>query len=629
MNPITAALGLGYATEEILNFLVSSSPKHGKAIQEALKQGYTPDQVADFVRREFEGKAYTKQAKRLERAIEGSASGSQRKAIAELRDKREQKLGRIIGGAGLAAAGAFAASRIPRATQAMGPSNLLGGPGAAAQGIPLPGSGPQGPAMGGGAAQAPGGQGVQGTMAQIMQAYQKHLARGGKLSLKSFMNTAAKTVMGNAMGAMAGGQAQDPGQPPMQAQQEPIDVTQEAQWSPVGGTEPPVQPGQPVPGAQAPMQPTPEEQPAPIIQVPKSSDPAEILQSLGIREKIDSLKGKGKSVELISLASNKFLSPEALEIVKQNNINVPAAVWEYMNEGVQPAETSETLAKQPTESVDSGSKLVEEQVEPKPLAAGSTVMLPNGVTGKVTGIEGNKVRITDDEGNKKIAPIEHALQPSPMAARFTQEEADDEIARYNASLTPLEKSAPLLYVSYNPSLQQMNVRWGTSPEQSGTYTNVSPETAKKVKDRITVNKTSGVTGEGVEWKEGEIGKYGSAVIQHVKSVLDESGALLHPYSVGEVIYNRHERADEAVARANTGKTRQEREEGRAKRAAKAAEKEEKELVKLKLEKERVKQERDKKHKQIQESREKTKAEAKKKAQEIVEKARKMALKKKK
>lgn len=635
MNPITNALFAGYTGLQILDYVIKKFPHMESRVEQALQAGHTPEQIASHFEKQFQGKASSKKKQTLsEHFGQKQLTDAEKSHARDLRSKREDKLGKTLGMAALGVAGGVAAGSALRAASAargaQAATPLLGGPGASAQGMPLPGAGPQGPAMGGGAAQAMGGPGA---MAQIMKAYQKHLARGGKLSLKSFMNTAAKTVMGNAMGAMAGGQQQAQGQPPMQEQQEPVDVTQEAEWSPMGGTAPPVQPGQPMPDAQAPMQPMPQQMqpqevesapPEPSQEVINPEEAAATLENMKLVTKVDNLLQAGNDPEAIKAMINFQLSPGQKKWLADQKLDINQVLDGYLS---KPPETSETLAnqeKKSRETVELGQnegeiapETAESLSKPEPLAAGSTVILPNGVTGKVTGIEGNKVRITDDEGNKKVAPIGHALQPSPMAARFTQAEADDEIARYNASLTPLEKSAPLLYVSYNPTLQQMNVRWGSSPEQSGTYTNVSPETAKKVKDRVTVNKTSGVTGEGVEWEKGEIGKYGSAVIQHVKSVLDDSGALLHPYSVGDVIYNRHERADEAVALANTGKPRQEREEGRAKRAAKAAEKAAKE-------KERIRKEREKRHKEIQESRTISKLEGKRKAQSAVDSAIKKA-----
>ncbi len=504
MNPIQTAIAYGYAGQQVLDFVMKHYPSSKKKIETALQSGYSTEQISNFLSKEFEGKADTKAKRKLASNVLGKPTSAEESRAMELRSKRENKLGKLVGGTALAAAGGVAAGTALRAGMGSanaGSSRLLGGPAAASQGMPLPGARPQGPSMGGGAAQAVGGgQGMQGTMAQIMQAYQKHLARGGKLSLKSFMNTAAKTVMGNAMGAMSGGQQQDQGQQPMQQPgQEPMDVTAEAQWNPIGGTEPPVQPGQPVPGAQAPMQPMPEQmQPQqsnpeiPTIQAPSSNDPADILKSLGILEKIDSLKGKGKSADLISMASHKLLSPEALEIVKQNDINLPAAVWEYMNEGQSQPETSETLPNQG----EIEPEMVQNKGKPEPLSAGSTVMLPNGLTGKVTGIEGNKVRITDDEGNKKIAPIDHVISPSPEAIQFSDQQIDSIIEQIPES----QRSTAAYAIQRLPG-DQLLVMITSNPDDWYLYSNVPGELSEQILSASTKPKTSGKNLFGVYNKE--------------------------------------------------------------------------------------------------------------------------------
>lgn len=497
MNPIASTLLSASSAMQILDYVVNKIPGAKKRIEQALNAGYTVDQIANHYQKSFPQNASTKKSNQLSKQFgDKPLTEGQKTHAQQLRTKREDRLGKTLGKAALGIAGATAGAAGLRAlsaaqgAQAAGGARLLGGPGgAAAQGMPLPGAGPQGPAMGGGGPQAAGGQGMQGTMGQIFQAYQKHLARGGKLSLKSFMQTAAKTVMGNAMGAMGGDQQQPQGQAPMQSDQEPIDVTAEAQWNPMGGTEPPVQPGQPMSSAQAPTQPMPmeaQEPEAPPLQESTQSispeEAAATLESMKLVTKVDNLLQAGNDPEAIKAMINFQLSPGQKKWLADQKLDINQVLDGYL---AKPPETSETLPKQPTEMPSKITESVEE-AQPKPLAQGATVMLPNGVTGEVTGIEGNKVRITDSEGNKKVAPLDHALQPSESVMLYTPEQIDEVIEKIP------EKDRSTAFYVYQPLGDGLVwVELTSNADDGYLYENVPDELSEKILSASTAPKTSG------------------------------------------------------------------------------------------------------------------------------------------
>jgi len=226
MNPFTVAMAAGNTAVQVLEMMTKQDPKTRKRVEAALQAGYTPEQVADFMSKEFQGAANTSRKGKIAGEIRGKPTANQKSEAQRLRGKREDRLGKLIGAAAL---GAAAQPLIGAALAGKGAQKALGRIGYSPQGpnnppgsMPLPGAGPKGPIPG----QPPmnpmgGGQGP-GLPTQILQAYTQHLAKGGKMNLQSFMKTAIGTVAQNAM--------QSPAPVPPQ-QQAPVDATQEAQWS--------------------------------------------------------------------------------------------------------------------------------------------------------------------------------------------------------------------------------------------------------------------------------------------------------------------------------------------------------------------------------------------------------------
>lgn len=571
MNPFTTALAAGYTGVQVLEYLARSNPKIAKLVEQSVKSGYSLDQVADQLSKEFEGKANTRKKAAIEGEVRGTPTAHQKSLAHDLRTKREERLAKLVAGTALAAGGTAAARAMLASRGASGVPQLTAQnpPGS----MPLPGAG--GGPMGG----SPMPRGGPGPMTPsagglptngILQAYMNHIMQGGKADLSSFLKTS--------MGVMAGqGMSQPAAAPTPQA---PIDVTGEVQVSTPG------QPPQPQPG-----------QPPTTNNLPKSTelvgeglskaalqpqDAERVIAGMGIKDRVDALLNAGNDAELAGKIAEVQLTPQQKVLAKEQGLDIPSLVKSYAAGRQKPPEAPimpQPQGMPPIEAMAPIEQQLEQEAQPIELPGeledGATVTLPNGDIGKVTAIDGDRVTL-DVDGQKKRAPLSHIMQPTGQAARFTDEEADYAMDRYIETQSLAEKSAPLLYVDYTPSLNMMAVRWTTAPEIGGYYTNVSPETAQIIRDRVTENKTSGRSGEGVVWEAGKVGIMGAAVNKWVKQVLDESGAVFHPYHKGDVIFDRHQGVNEKIAFANTGKTRPERDATRARTAARLAEKERKE-----------------------------------------------------
>lgn len=522
MNPVLVSMAMGYTVEQVLAYIMKNSPQHKKAIESALKQGHTPEQVADYVMKEFEGKAKSKYGKSLENTIEGKASGAQRQRIAELRSKREQRLGTIIGGAGLAAAGAFALSRLPKGPKpSVNPQITMQNPPGS---VPLPGAGPKGP-MGGPSTSA-GPIGAMGSIptTQIMQAYAQHLAKGGKLSLNSFMRTA--------MGVMAGqaGKAQPGANPSMQ---EPIDVTGDVQVNTPGQPTAPMPMQQPAPANTSPMQaqeqpneqaPTPEQQ-----QAQKEQEADTVLEAMKLKPTIESMVKAGNQTDVIAELINFKMTPGQKAWVKEQGIDVPTLVKNYADkviaeQGQAPSvspmpenesqrglttqpESQQTISpefqRQPkVESRESPeSREPEEEIEPD----NKPIITLDGRLGNVTS-EKDGIIEAESEGKKLKAP-ERGFIPAPNNVSEIEKVARD----YADSLPESEKSGPIWFNMYLPQAKVAMTGYLSDPEHMGVYYDVSQEDWDKFNSGQNIAKTSGETGHGAQWTAGEKSKYGAGL----------------------------------------------------------------------------------------------------------------------
>lgn len=573
MNPVLVSMAMGYTVEQVLAYIMKNSPQHKKAIESALKQGHTPEQVADYVMKEFEGKAKSKYGKSLENTIEGKASGAQRQRIAELRSKREQRLGTIIGGAGLAAAGAFALSRLPKGPRA--PSSpqitMQNPPGS----VPLPGAGPKGPPIGPSTSGGPLGAMGSIPTAQIMQAYAQHLAKGGKLSLNSFMRTAMGVMMGK------GGQAKPGANPAVQQPEGPIDITGEVQVTTPGQPTAPMPMQQPAPANAAPMQvqeqpieqvPTPEQQ-----QAQKEQEADTVLEAMKFKPTIEAMVKAGNQPDVIAELINFKMTPGQKAWVKEQGIDVPSLVKDYADkviaeQGQMPSvsqmpenEPQQELATQPEtqqpivpeiqaqpEVASRGSPESREPEEPKPITAGESVMLPNGDIGKVTEVDGRKVSL-DVEGKKKQAPIEHALRPSDHALEYTEKEVEDIISKI-----PESDRSTAFYV-YQPLGD--GLVWVELTSNAGDgylYQNVPDELSDQILSASTAPKTSG---------ENLFGVYSQKVADSRGSPFTELRSNPEKYPFRKV-----KKGYDLLQMFKTSATEQNKRREKEKRAAKSAEK---------------------------------------------------------
>ena len=128
MNFLTKALSAGLTADAILQHVKKSSPKYRKKIEEALQDGFTSDQIVQFLHRDFKGLSKTKKAGQLVGESGTKPSAYQRSRAHELRTKRGDRLAKTIGGLAVgglgAAAGKVASSVIPTEGWQSGFENL-------------------------------------------------------------------------------------------------------------------------------------------------------------------------------------------------------------------------------------------------------------------------------------------------------------------------------------------------------------------------------------------------------------------------------------------------------------------------------------------------------------------------
>lgn len=584
MNPVTNLMMNGYMGMQLLEFVMRQFPQSRKKIELALQQGYSPEQVGTYVEKEFAGKADTKAKRRLEKNISGTPTDAQASRVKELRSKREEKLAKTVGGIGLAAAALpIASAAIRGGMLGRGAQTVAGrlgqlppGPNNPPGSMPLPGAGPKGPMGGAPQGGAGGPVGAMGGIptTQIMQAYAQHLAKGGKLSLDSFMRTA--------MGVMAGkgGQAKPGANPAAQQPEGPIDVTGEVQVTTPGQPTAPMPMQQPAPANAAPMQaqeqpieqaPTPEQQ-----QAQKEQEADTILDAMKLKPTIEKMLKAGNQPDVIADLIGFKMTPGEKAWVKEQGVDTPSLVKSYAdkviaeqgqgptedqklgsmvnplpNEGVPQKNENQPQAAL-DQSAESNDMIENEPEEPKPLTAGASVMLPNGDLGKVTEVDGRKVSL-DVDGKKKQAPIEHALRPSDHALEYTEQEVENIISKI-----PESDRSTAFYV-YQPLGD--GLVWVELTSNAGDgylYENVPDELSEQILSASTAPKTTG---------ENLFGVYSQKVADSRGSPFTELRSNPDKYPFRKV-----KKGYDLLQMFKTSATEQNKKREKEKRAAKSAEK---------------------------------------------------------
>lgn len=105
-NPITSAVAKGMSAQAILDLVMRNFPKFKNKIKHALDTGNTPDNIVQYLQRDFDGIAQTKKSEQLSEEYGKRPTDYQRSLSKEMRTKRETNVAKAMGAVGLAAAGA-------------------------------------------------------------------------------------------------------------------------------------------------------------------------------------------------------------------------------------------------------------------------------------------------------------------------------------------------------------------------------------------------------------------------------------------------------------------------------------------------------------------------------------------
>ena len=276
------------------------------------------------------------------------------------------------------------------------------------------------------------------------------------------------------------------------------------------------------------------------IRKPTSTDPKEVLTALGIFDKIDAAKGQGKSPDLLALASNKLLSPEAKEIAKANDINVPAAVWEYLTgrpgpgpeeqasatPTIQPeapaaAEVPPIQAVAPPEAAPENPATnvpaVKEPSEPAKPQPGKEAILPDGNVGEIESVDpsGRYVTVNVNGTRRRVKFEDVEVEPENVVAFVNQV----------AAIPESERSRLISFFAYQPETKTLAVQFHNGDFY--TYDDIAEDKFKNVVNASGTAKTTGADDYG----------------EHVAGVPDSRGAALIEEIINDPKYKKAKKGE--------------------------------------------------------------------------------------
>lgn len=309
-----------------------------------------------------------------------------------------------------------------------------------------------------------------------------------------------------------------------------------------------------------PNQPTPQNPNIPPTA--KKSNPAEILQKLGIKDRVDALR-ESNPPEVIPKILLATLPNNVSQALKQQNIPIDQLISEYVqtapppetlqakqaqgvpfgnrsaqemnqNETQNTPLTSEITPNIPYESgfkdlIEKGNKKFQEHMKspaipekPKDISLkldrGSTVLLPDGEIGEIEDVKQGiaKIKVGDKIRNKKLSelmesPKEAATAALELIKSFTPEHHRSSHHALN-TYDPTTKSAQFLFHN----------------GEGYIIDDISPEEYERLSTELDVAKTTGETEIGA-WATGS-GSRGAAYQKIVKN-------LKKPYRKIQVGYN--------------------------------------------------------------------------------------------
>ena len=265
------------------------------------------------------------------------------------------------------------------------------------------------------------------------------------------------------------------------------------------------------------------------IRKPTSTDPKEVLTALGIFDKIDAAKGQGKSPDLLALASNKLLSPEAKEIAKANDINVPAAVWEYLTgrpgpgpeeqasatPTIQPeapaaAEVPPIQAVAPPEAAPEAPvtnvPAVKEPSEPAKPEPGKEAILPDGNVGEIEAVDPNGRYVTVNvNGTRRRVKFEDVEVEPEQAKAFVNEVLQ---------IPERQRSGPIAFIAYDAPSNSLAVQYHEGKFR--IFDDVDQEKVNRIMSGETLAKTTGSNEYG-SWTAGTPSVVGAAMVEEITS----------------------------------------------------------------------------------------------------------------
>jgi hypothetical protein len=288
--------------------------------------------------------------------------------------------------------------------------------------------------------------------------------------------------------------------------------------------------GPAAPPPQADPQAPPPPPQAPVAPVPTGPDPADLLNQMGMLQRVDNLATRNPP-ETISALVKQILTPGQKKFLKEQNLDLDQVINDYIS--TKPAEQpqapqesgidalAEASAVQPTQtSVQNGplatsppqkppqtapplgrNALIEPISEPQGPAPGQLATLPRGDIGEIEEIKNGIATVNIDGKKHRVKLGDLGLEP-PEAV---------ELVHQILQIPESERSTAMSWFGYDPGTRRLAVQFHTG--KLTIYDDVSPEKAAKIAEGATA-KTTGQNEYG-EHTEGQVDSRGAALILEI------------------------------------------------------------------------------------------------------------------
>ncbi len=297
-------------------------------------------------------------------------------------------------------------------------------------------------------------------------------------------------------------------------------------------------PPTPTPGPQ-PIQP----QPPPIAPAAPTIPASQVLQQMGVKDRVDSMLKSGNTPEAIAgvlTAAGKKQGTTDPELIQ--------TITQYQKE--KPPEPPKPIER--PKPIESAKPKAEE-----PRTEGSLALLPQGQVGEIESVKNGiaKINVDGQIRHRKLSDIEQ--EPEEIKAFDYKKMAQD----YIDSIPETERSTAMLMNYFVPKSEdkssgEFHVIFPSDPFHIGIYKNVPNSLAEKINSASTAPKTTGETALG----------------KHIAGVADSRGAPMielrsnaekYPYEKIPVPYNLANKLFEAIKQLNQDAAKKKSEEKKA------------------------------------------------------------------